>query len=175
MVGSALLVPPARLARRPPPRRVRRLRLTASARARLTRGRALARRVAHALGWRRFAWTVIASVLAYALATPAGLRPLGNTEAAHPSAGMPVVAAADSAAATPAFTRMEALPEVAPSAVSRTPPDAVTVRRGDTLWEIAARVAGPREDVRAVIERLRRLNGLSGVALAEGQVLRLSR
>jgi nucleoid-associated protein YgaU len=50
-------------------------------------------------------------------------------------------------------------------------PDAVTVHAGDTLWSIAAQVA-PQRDPRAEVGDLQKLNGLSGVALVPGQVLR---
>lgn len=49
-------------------------------------------------------------------------------------------------------------------------PAVVTVHSGDTLWSIAARVA-PERDPRAEVAELRRLNSLSGVDLAVGQVL----
>lgn len=50
-------------------------------------------------------------------------------------------------------------------------PATVTVRSGDTLWSIATRVA-PGRDPRAEVADLQRLNGLEGVDLAAGQVLR---
>lgn len=46
----------------------------------------------------------------------------------------------------------------------------VEVSEGDTLWGIAAGIAGPGE-VRDVVYEIRRLNGLSGSALVEGQRL----
>jgi nucleoid-associated protein YgaU len=48
----------------------------------------------------------------------------------------------------------------------------VVVEPGDTLWSIAGSVAGS-DDVRPVIDRIQELNGLSGVDLVPGQVLRL--
>jgi nucleoid-associated protein YgaU len=48
----------------------------------------------------------------------------------------------------------------------------VVVQSGDTLWSIASSVAGD-DDVRAVIDRIRQVNGLSGSALEPGQVLHL--
>lgn len=63
----------------------------------------------------------------------------------------------------------------APSAPVRSTPSAttpwVTVRAGDTLWDIAARVA-PRRDPRLEIASLQRLNHLGGVQLRPGQLLR---
>jgi LysM repeat protein len=46
------------------------------------------------------------------------------------------------------------------------------VQSGDTLWSIANSVAGD-EDVRAVVDRIQQVNGLSGSALEPGQVLHL--
>lgn len=48
-----------------------------------------------------------------------------------------------------------------------------TVVPGDTLWEIAATVAAPGEDLRIVVAELRDLNGLSGGDLRVGQQLLL--
>lgn len=48
----------------------------------------------------------------------------------------------------------------------------VVVQSGDTLWAIASSVAGD-DDVRAVVDRIQRANGLSGSALEPGQVLQL--
>jgi LysM repeat protein len=49
---------------------------------------------------------------------------------------------------------------------------AVTVRSGDTLWSIAARVA-PDRDPRAVVDDLQRLNHLTDAGLVPGEVLRV--
>lgn len=48
----------------------------------------------------------------------------------------------------------------------------VVVRSGDTLWSIAASVAGA-EDVRVVVDRIQQLNHLQGAAVRPGQVLLL--
>jgi nucleoid-associated protein YgaU len=48
----------------------------------------------------------------------------------------------------------------------------VVVRPGDTLWSIASSVAGD-DDVRAVVDRIRGVNGMRGSALVPGEVLRL--
>lgn len=48
----------------------------------------------------------------------------------------------------------------------------VTVESGDTLWSIASSVSGT-SDVRAVIDRIRQLNGLRTADLVPGQVLQL--
>ena len=47
------------------------------------------------------------------------------------------------------------------------------VQSGDTLWQIAASVAGAGEDVRDVVLDLQRLNGLGDGAITAGQVLLL--
>jgi Tfp pilus assembly protein FimV len=54
------------------------------------------------------------------------------------------------------------------------PPPSVTVRSGDTLWDISARVM-PDRDVRDAVAQLRDLNGLDGYGLQPGQVLILPR
>jgi hypothetical protein len=46
----------------------------------------------------------------------------------------------------------------------------MTVHSGDTLWSIAEEVA-PGRDPRAVVQRLRDINHLSGVSLRQGQLL----
>jgi Tfp pilus assembly protein FimV len=47
------------------------------------------------------------------------------------------------------------------------------VQSGETLWQIATRVAAPGEDVRDVVLGLQELNGLSDASLQAGQVLLL--
>ncbi|GIE93506.1 LysM peptidoglycan-binding domain-containing protein [Paractinoplanes rishiriensis] len=54
------------------------------------------------------------------------------------------------------------------------PPPTITVRSGDTLWDIAARVMPSRDGHRAVAE-LRDLNDLDGYGVQPGQVLILPR
>ena len=46
------------------------------------------------------------------------------------------------------------------------------VRPGDTLWAIAARIAGPQADPRPVVDELAQANHL-GAVIVPGQVLRL--
>jgi LysM repeat protein len=48
----------------------------------------------------------------------------------------------------------------------------VTVAPGDTLWSIAQR-AEPGADVRAVVDRIRDLNGLGGDSIPAGVALRV--
>ena len=50
------------------------------------------------------------------------------------------------------------------------PAPTITVRQGDTLWDIAARVMPERDGQKAVAE-LRNLNDLDGYGLQPGQVL----
>lgn len=51
------------------------------------------------------------------------------------------------------------------------PVTAHVVRQGDTVWEIAATVAGPGEDVRDVVAQIEELNGLRGGGIQAGQRL----
>jgi LysM repeat protein len=48
------------------------------------------------------------------------------------------------------------------------------VRSGDTLWRIARTQAGPKEDVRPLVDRLIRANHLRSAAIVPGQELVLS-
>ena len=52
------------------------------------------------------------------------------------------------------------------------PGAAVTVQPGDTLWAVATSIA-PDEDPRLVLDKLRRINHLTRVAIAPGQILHL--
>lgn len=61
------------------------------------------------------------------------------------------------------------------SAATRVPGESVETRtvvvsEGDTLWAIAAGVAGPGE-IRDVVHQIEKLNALPGPALVEGQQL----
>lgn len=53
------------------------------------------------------------------------------------------------------------------------PTEAYVVRSGDTLWEIAAPITRPGDDVRSTIAEIVDLNGLDGASLSVGQELRL--
>ncbi|HKR49561.1 MAG TPA: LysM peptidoglycan-binding domain-containing protein [Pseudonocardiaceae bacterium] len=46
------------------------------------------------------------------------------------------------------------------------------VGAGETVWDVARRVA-PKSDQRAVVERIRQLNGMAGSALMPGQQLQV--
>ncbi len=54
------------------------------------------------------------------------------------------------------------------------PAPTVVVKRGDTLWSIAARYA-PSGDAFSTIEEIRRLNGLPGYTVFAGETLILPR
>ncbi|MGH3914728.1 MAG: LysM peptidoglycan-binding domain-containing protein [Pseudonocardiaceae bacterium] len=60
------------------------------------------------------------------------------------------------------------------AAGARTPAETAVVRvgAGETVWDVAQRVA-PASDPRAVVERIRQLNGLVGSAVQPGQQLRV--
>ena len=47
----------------------------------------------------------------------------------------------------------------------------VTVHRGDTVWGIASRIAGPSADPRPMVQRLIEANHLQGGLIAVGQRL----
>lgn len=51
--------------------------------------------------------------------------------------------------------------------------EAYVVRSGDTLWEIAAPITQPGDDVRVTIAEIIALNELEGAGLLVGQELRL--
>lgn len=53
------------------------------------------------------------------------------------------------------------------------PTSEYVVASEDTLWEIAAGVSAPGDDVRMVVAEIQELNGLSGGTIHPGQVLDL--
>ncbi|PDO11612.1 MAG: hypothetical protein BLM47_00325 [Candidatus Reconcilbacillus cellulovorans] len=55
--------------------------------------------------------------------------------------------------------------------LSDMPLERVYVEYGDTLWDIAQDRTAPGEDVRDVIARIKKLNGLRSSAIYEGQIL----
>jgi LysM domain len=48
----------------------------------------------------------------------------------------------------------------------------IQVGAGETVWDVAQRVA-PKSDQRAVVERIRQLNGMAGSAIQPGQQLQV--
>ena len=58
--------------------------------------------------------------------------------------------------------------------VVHTPPAMVTVQSGESLWQLASRVA-PHADPRLVITEIERLNALSGPVVYAGQSLQVPR
>jgi LysM repeat protein len=54
----------------------------------------------------------------------------------------------------------------------RTQPVSVTVQTGETLWQLASRVA-PQVDPRLVVAEIERLNDLGGPTVYAGQPLRV--
>jgi LysM repeat protein len=56
--------------------------------------------------------------------------------------------------------------------VAATRPVTVTVQTGETLWQLATRVA-PHTDPRLVVDEIERLNRLSGSTVYAGQQLRV--
>lgn len=49
----------------------------------------------------------------------------------------------------------------------------VVVAPGDTLWDLAAAASDSSDDVRAMIDHIEKINGLSGASLSAGQSLRI--
>lgn len=47
------------------------------------------------------------------------------------------------------------------------------VRQGDTLWDIALRVAGPDADIRHIVYLIRKANALKSSTIMPGDVLRV--
>jgi LysM repeat protein len=47
----------------------------------------------------------------------------------------------------------------------------VVVTAGDTLWDVASRVASPSTDIRRLVWEIRRINGMTTAYLYPGQVL----
>jgi nucleoid-associated protein YgaU len=113
-------------------------------------------------------------------AVPSGRAPTGVPAGAPPAPrlrltarGRLVVAVLALAGTTGVAAVTGLLPGSAPGAALHLEgQSSVVVRSGDTLWSIAASVAG-EDDVRDVVDRIQRVNGLSGTTLVPGEVLRL--
>lgn len=99
-----------------------------------------------------------------------------QTRAVHSSAGRYVQVMRAVAVAAVAFAVVAGLSWIgrgtspSPSVPARTV--VVQVGAGETVWDVAQR-AVPRSDERAVVERIRQLNGLVGSAVEPGQRLRV--
>lgn len=55
--------------------------------------------------------------------------------------------------------------------LSDVPVERIYVQYGDTLWDIAKDHTAPGEDVRDVMARIKKFNGLRSSAIYEGQIL----
>lgn len=108
---------------------------------------------------------------------PAGLRVLGpalRSAAVARPAGRPSRLAGLVAAATVTLTVVGGLGWMGQAADPRVPAGTAVVRvgAGETVWDVAHRVA-PQFDQRAVVERIRQLNGIMGSAIEPGQQLQV--
>lgn len=121
----------------------------------------------------------LADVIALPPARPVSARPA----AARPAASRPAEAAAPlrltargrAVLAGLAIVAAAVTGSVVGAVVGASEPtgavEVVTVTGGDSLWSIAAAVAGPGDDVRDVMSEIAALNDLSGTALLAGQQL----
>ncbi|MDQ3899314.1 MAG: LysM peptidoglycan-binding domain-containing protein [Actinomycetota bacterium] len=78
------------------------------------------------------------------------------------------------AAATVTLAVVGSLGWIGQGAYPQVPANTVPVQvgAGETIWDIARRVA-PRSDQRAVVERIRQLNHIVGSAVSPGQQLQV--
>ncbi|HEV7453524.1 MAG TPA: LysM peptidoglycan-binding domain-containing protein [Pseudonocardiaceae bacterium] len=99
---------------------------------------------------------------------------MGRTEAAHALASRPSRLAQLVAAATVTLAVCGGLGWIAQAPSSGVPAERAVIRvgAGETVWDVAQRVA-PRSDQRAVVERIRQLNGMAGSAIQPGQQLQV--
>lgn len=110
-------------------------------------------------------------------ARPAGLRvpaPAVRRAAMARPAGRPSRLAGLVAAATVTLTVVGGLGWMGQAAGPGVPAETAVVRvgAGETVWDVAHRVA-PQSDQRAVVERIRQLNGMVGSAIEPGQQLQV--
>jgi LysM repeat protein len=101
--------------------------------------------------------------------------PPGEGHAAEPAVRTPVRSFRLIAMVALVFgTLLSALEWGGPSSPSELPAttSVVQVGAGETLWDVARRVA-PHADQQAVVDRIRTLNGLVGSAVQPGQQLRV--
>ena len=100
---------------------------------------------------------------------------VGGAQAVHPSALRSgrvrrVVAAATVTLAVVAGLGWIGRPGASPGIPAKTA--VIRVGAGETVWDVARRVA-PQSDQRAVVERIRQLNGIVGSAITPGQQLQV--
>ncbi|MBV9162912.1 MAG: LysM peptidoglycan-binding domain-containing protein [Pseudonocardiales bacterium] len=78
------------------------------------------------------------------------------------------------AAATVTLAVVGGLGWIGQGASSGIPTETAVIRvgAGETVWDVARRVA-PQSDQRAVVKRIRQLNGLVGSAITPGQQLQV--
>lgn len=99
---------------------------------------------------------------------------VGGPEVAHTRAPRPdqVVRLAIAAAVTLAVVGGLQWMEQTPGPAVPAQTTLVRVGAGETVWDVAQRIA-PKSDQRAVVERIRRLNGMAGSAVQPGQQLQV--
>lgn len=104
-----------------------------------------------------------------------GLAPVeSKREAVRPRALRPGWVARLVATATVTLAVVGGLSWLGPGATPRIPADTEVTRvgAGETVWDVARRVA-PQFDQRAVVGRIRQLNGIVDAAVAPGQQLQV--
>lgn len=109
------------------------------------------------------------------VACPARLAPaVAEADRAPPVALRSGLVASLVAAATVVLAVAGGLDRAGPQAHPAIPADMAVTRvgAGETIWDVARRVA-PRSDQRAVVQRIRQLNGMAGSAVIPGQQLQV--
>jgi len=99
---------------------------------------------------------------------------MGRAEAVHVLASRPSRLAQLVAAATVTLAVCGGLGWVSQAPSSGVPAETAVIRvgAGETVWDVAQRVA-PKSDQRAVVERIRKLNGMASSAIQPGQQLQV--
>lgn len=109
------------------------------------------------------------------VACPARLPPaVAEADRAPPVALRSGLVASLVAAAIVVLAVAGDLDRAGPQAHPAIPADMAVTRvgAGETIWDVARRVA-PRSDQRAVVQRIRQLNGMAGSAVIPGQQLQV--
>lgn len=108
------------------------------------------------------------------VAGPAHSRATGELTAARPRTLRSSRSASVVVAAAVALVAVAGLSFIGQSAEPGVPVETAVaqVGAGETVWDVARRVA-PQSDQRAVVERIRQLNGIVGSAVAPGQQLQV--